>query len=376
MKFLLHCQHLSGSGHFVRTYEIARALAADHEVHIVDGGWRVPRPSAPVRRLEIPRIRRHAGRLVPLDAARPLEQVMRERSLRLQEAMDEIRPDALVVDHFPFSKGSLRHEILPLLERTPARTCCSLRDIVPVTKTDAVPREETLEVLGRHFDALLVHGDPGLTRIEDQISWAGEIPIPIAYTGIVSERPRDAVSGQGNVVVSAGGMGGEALFRAAVAAWRLLDDPDRTLVLYRPPTTEAPDPPVGSIRQMPYGAGFLGELAGADLSISQAGYSTCANLLQTRVPAIVVPHEAMPDQAARARLLAERGLLLAIEPSELDATRLAEAMCAALGRRMPKHDLDLNGAVRSRELLTSADWPAVGGALPRSHRGPTSRDPT
>ncbi len=105
--------------------------------------------------------------------------------------------------------------------------------------------------------------------------------------------------------------------------------------------------------------GFLDQLAGADFSISQAGYSTCANLLQTRVPAIVVPHEAMADQAERARLLAKHGLVRAIVPGKLEAARLAEAMREALGERMPTHELDLHGAIRSREILTSTEWPAI-----------------
>lgn len=359
MKFLLYCQHLSGSGHFVRTYEIARALAEDHEVHIVDGGWPVPRRPAPVFRLEIPRIRRDAGRLVPLDTTRTIGEVLRERSIRLQEAVDRIEPDVLVIEHFPFSKGSLRQEIMPLMERTSARTYCSLRDIAAVTEKDPVAREETLEILQRHFDALLVHGDPHLTRLEDQLSWAGDIPVPIAYTGIVSERPGARTANEGNIVVSAGGTGGEALFKATVAAWQLLDDSQRTLVLYHPPGWEDFRPAEGNIRMKPYCVGFLDQLAGADLSISQAGYNTCANLLETRVAAIVVPHAAMPDQADRARLLAERGLVRAIVPGELEPARLAEAMQEALGERMPTHDLDLHGAVRSREILTSTEWPAI-----------------
>ena len=74
-RFLLYAQHLSGVGHFVRTFEIARGLSAKsrsrlpggtafaealdpgcqvepadvpaagrHEVYLVDGGRPVPRP--------------------------------------------------------------------------------------------------------------------------------------------------------------------------------------------------------------------------------------------------------------------------------------------------------------------------------------------
>jgi len=368
MKLLLYCQHLSGSGHFVRTYEIARALSADHEVHIVDGGWPVPRRPAQVRRLEIPRLRRDGDRLVSLDPARTTGEVMAQRSARLQEAVDRIEPDVLLIEHFPFSKGSLRHEIMMLIECASARICCSIRDIAPVTRKDPVAREETLDILHQHFDALLVHGDPRLTRLEDQISWAGEITVPIVYTGIVSERPEADVAGGGRIVVSAGGTGGKALFKATEAAWQLLDDPTRSLVFYYPPTWGVFESSAENVRVEPYGVDFLDQLVGADLSISQAGYSTCANLLQTRVPAIVVPHPAMPDQAERARLLAERGLVRAIVPGELDAARLAKSMREALGQRMPSHEFDLDGAERSREILTSNEWPPVPADMSRRPR--------
>ena len=86
MKFLLYCQHLSGAGHFVRTYEIARALSERHEVHLVDGGRPVPRPPASISLMDLPRIRRAGQHLAPLETGRSLPDLMRKRAARLRAA--------------------------------------------------------------------------------------------------------------------------------------------------------------------------------------------------------------------------------------------------------------------------------------------------
>jgi predicted glycosyltransferase len=96
-------------------------------------------------------------------------------------------------------------------------------------------------------------------------------------------------------------------------------------------------------------------LAGAALSVSQAGYNTVLELVAHRVRAVVVPYEGSGDeQPRRAGLLAARGLLDVVPEAELTPARLATAMDAALERPgfpAPVR-LDLQGAARSVEILT------------------------
>jgi len=357
MKFLLYCQSLSVSGHFVRTYEIARALSASHRVHVVDGGLPIPRRAAPVTLLPLPRIHRRAGRLVPVEAGCRIADVMRARRGVLEKAVREIDPDAIVVEHFPFSKGSLRDEVVAMLACSRARAVCSLRDIAPLTRTDPVEPQETLQLLDRYFDAVLVHGDPSLTTLDEQIDWASRLPVPVTYTGIVSERPV-ATARTAEVVVSAGGGDGGDFLPVVLEAWRLLDDAERSLVIYPPLGRTGPAlAGARNARIESHAPRFLGTLAGADLSISHAGYNTCANLLETRAPAIVIPRDEMSDQQTRARLLEQRGLLRVAKRESLGAPTLARMMRCMMGVRMPEHGLDLNGAERTRELLTALASP-------------------
>jgi predicted glycosyltransferase len=92
-------------------------------------------------------------------------------------------------------------------------------------------------------------------------------------------------------------------------------------------------------------------MADADVSISQAGYNTCTNVLETRVRAILVPNPATLDQVIRARRMAELGLARTLEAPDLDSDRLATAILDTLAGPRPVHTLDLQGAENTRVLL-------------------------
>ena len=132
----------------------------------------------------------------------------------------------------PFSRWSLKSEILntivSLNEVNPdAKVLCSLRDIPTRAKSDELQPtiapterrdgdamrfysmpfggihheylafnrryyEEVVPVLNQYFDAVLVHGDSLLSRLEDHFPWRDDIGIPVVYTGFVSEKLEDA----------------------------------------------------------------------------------------------------------------------------------------------------------------------------------------
>ena len=236
-RILIHAQHLTGVGHRVRSREIARELARAHRVQLVDGGRTVPwsDPGAGLERVGIPALIRARRGLEPLDPGVGLEVALRRRARSLRDAAAALAPDIVVVEHFPFSKWELRGEILALLEAARTanprlRVVCSLRDVCRRTRHEAAEADawqaQVLRDLGAHFDALLVHADPQLTRLEEHFGSAAEIPVPVIHTGIVSQKPLDGASEsapQGCVVVSCGGgAGGAELARRCLDAWRLL----------------------------------------------------------------------------------------------------------------------------------------------------------
>ena len=65
---------------------------------------------------------------------------------------------------------------------------------------------------------------------------------------------------------------------------------------------------------------FRARLAGAAVSISQAGYNTMIEAVKARTPTVVVPYETEreTEQAMRARRFAERGLVTVLRADALD----------------------------------------------------------
>ena len=168
---------------------------------------------------------------------------------------------------------------------------------------------------------------------------------------------RASCNAEDEIIVSGGGSAAALpLFRLALEAarlgpagwrWRILVGRGVAEEAFRQLATEASGHAIVE-RARP---DFPALLAGCALSISQAGYNTCANLLETRCRAILVPNPEMSDQPFRARRFTELGLARAIPAAELEPARLAEAMAAALESPRPSHTFDLDGARRTREIL-------------------------
>lgn len=383
LRILLHSQHLTGVGHFVRVREIARALAQGHDVYLVDGGRPVPGTGAGgATPVELPRIVREAGRLAPLTGGPDVAATLAERRSILCEAITRLQPDVLLVEHYPFSKWELQGEIEAAIAsarsaNARARMLCSVRDIVRQTRhescTAAVYAERVLAALHAGFDALLVHGDPALTRLEEHFSGAAAVRIPVEHTGIVSETPRHRARGEGAIHAPAGGApfvlasagGGpdaQDLLARCVQAWRLLLA-QRALPGWRLVICAGLAAPTDRLRALaaaacadsivvqPFNADYLGWLESAQLSVSCAGYNTCANLLQLKCRALLAPDPQMSDQPERARLLAARGIVSVLEPQQPGEQALASAMLAALATPRPRHDLALDGATRTRAII-------------------------
>jgi predicted glycosyltransferase len=344
VRVVLYCQPLTGLGHYVRTLAIARELAAAHDVHVASGGRPFPgaRDAPGVRFLDLPVLWREGGRVV----GAPLE----ERARRLAGEVARLRPDVLVIEHFPFSKWELAGEALAAIEAAGgAKVVCSHRDIA--LKSD----ERACATLRERFDALLVHGDPAVTRLDEQLPWAGEIPVPVTYTGYVCGRAPGTVAPAARILVSAGGgVEAETLVAQCAEAWRGAGD-DRPLVAFTGPFLG--EDAFARLRARADVRRFTEDLAAwmaaSDLSVSRGGYNTCVDILVSRARALVVPSPRMSDQRLRARRLAELGIVETLAPEDVTPEALLAAMRRALARPRPEHAIALDGARRTREILES-----------------------
>lgn len=374
LRVVFYAQHLSGVGHYVRSLEIAKAVCRKHAAWMFDGGRPVPRPDVgQVVMLPLPRIQRLGGKLLPTESQNTIEQTMSMRRDALADSIGRIKPHAVVIEHYPFSKWELGDEVQWLLRRAreaspQVKAICSLRDIPLQTRnepcTTQAYAEEVLKRLHEDFDGLMVHTDPALAVLDQYFAGAKLIRIPVEHTGIVAEALRAATPDQNEakwIIASAGGgddTGG--LLECVASAWRLLKQAGE-LHGYRlkifaglDGSQHSADQPEGidGITWQPFGTDYLESMQFCELSISCAGYNTCANILSTRCRAVLAPNPAMSDQVARGRIMHGLGYGAFTESRPTPDT-MAIAILRSLERPAPHPSVDLQGGLRSADFIIS-----------------------
>jgi predicted glycosyltransferase len=347
-RVMFYVQHLLGVGHLKRASLIVRALVdAGLDVAVALGGPEVPGVDfTGCARIVLPSVRAadETFKVLLDEDGRPIDDAWRERRVdRLLTEFQAFRPQVLMLEMFPFGRLQFRFELLPLLE---AALIAEPRPAIVSSVRDALVRRDApdkaariVRIAERWFDCVLVHGDPDLFRLEETFPQAAAIADKLVYTGYVVDSWRNnaaaAPGGRGEVIVSVGGGAvGLPLLVAALQArplsrlnrnvWRLITGPNLPDAAFDRLAWEPPDGVIverwrDDLPQM---------LAGAALSISQAGYNTVMDILAARVPAIVVPFAAgnETEQTFRARRFAERGLLTLLAAEGISPQRLAEAV--------------------------------------------------
>ena len=363
MKIFIYVQHLLGIGHLKRAATLARALRnANFEVTLASGG--APVPGIDVHQL--PPVSSPDFKQLLDEHGKPVDEAWKKRrTAALLDAWRRSDADALIVELFPFGRRQMRFELIPLLEeakkgsgpfiqkrgQTPL-VVCSVRDIL---QPNPAREEEALERFERYFDRLLVHGDPQVAPFERSFANARRLAGKLFYTGyVVDEVAAAGDAGAGEVLVSCGGGAtGGKLLEAAIAArplTRLRDRPWRLLAgVNASRVPEANGLIVERARD-----DFAERLRNCVVSVSQAGYNTVMETLQAGARAVLVPFAAgiEAEQAMRAKLLAQRGLVHVVEEGALTPARLAAAIDrAVLAPRPAPHAIDLGGARRTAELM-------------------------
>jgi len=380
MKILQYCQHVLGIGHFFRTLEICRALS-DHEVVLVTGGARIDihLPSH-IQEVSLPSLLMDQGfkNLLTGEKRASVLEVKQERRRTLFKIYKETAPDIFMIELYPFGRSAFSFEIDPILKGIhyhllkPARVVCSLRDTLVDNKKYAASYEaRVVASLNRYFDALLVHADPSLLKLDETFAHVNAITLPVVYTGFVTPAPpagaraklrrnlgiKDTVP----LIVASlgGGRVGESLLEAVIKAFTSLSSLNRGfLQVFAGPLMDPiefsriegySNERIGVVRFTP---DFLSYLAAADLSVSMAGYNTCMNILAAGVPALVWPFSQNREQRLRAERLAAAGSLKVLSEKDINPGSLAVLIEKMLSQPAPpKSPVDLNGAANTAKWL-------------------------
>jgi len=376
---LFHVQHLLGIGHVARVAQVARETAAlGLEVRVLSGGGRLGLNWGGAEVWELPAARARDGNFqVLVDASdRPLDAAFHERRRALVlDALATLRPDVVLMESYPFGRRAFRSELDALIAAAQARrpraaVLVSIRDIL-VAKNNPARDSEIAQRVRRDIDAVLVHGDPRLVGLEASFPATQEIADKLRYTGYVTD-VRDLGratgrldAGRGEILVSAGGGAvGAPLLKAALAArpltsvrnhvWRLIAGPHLPQEDYDALSRQLS---AGVILER-FRGDFQNLLRRCHLSLSQAGYNTMLDVLQARVRSVMAPYAegGETEQALRARLLAERGLVHVVDARALGGPEGGAALARAIERALKAPvavlgPLALDGARRAAECV-------------------------
>lgn len=381
LRIAYYCQHVLGIGHVHRSIAICQALALRHKVTLILGGPSVSGIPESLAVLQLPGLKMDAEfkNLQPIDASLNLDEVRTLRLEKLRHFFRDWLPDIFLVELYPFGRKAFRFELDPILEEVGSghynpecRCYVSLRDILVERPDDQEKFEaRALATVNKYFDGLLIHSDPGLISLAESFSRYKDIEIPIAYTGFVakayqagsrSKLRRELGLGVKDklIVVSIGGGNvGSQLLLQSVAAFKQLHDDEHTyhLVAFAGPYLE--ESTFGTLAAnlpkratlLRFSNRFQDWLQAADLSISMAGYNTCMDVVQSGVPAIVLPFSQNREQRFRAERLSTNVTLKVLADDELIPGKMQELMqqMANLPRKTP--DIDLDGANNTLEII-------------------------
>lgn len=364
---MIYVQHLLGIGHLQRSLLLAAELARhDFSVELVSGG----RPQAltmpaNVQLHQLPPVYSPDGSFTRLldQQGNAIDAALRERrKLQLLEIFTSCAPQVLITETFPFGRRMMRFELVPLLEAARTSSICiqviaSVRDILQ-PKSRPGRNEEICDLVKDFYDHVLVHGDRKIAGLEESFPLADRINDKIYYSGYVCDsRQATPVTDDGSeeVLISAGGSStGLEILTAAIEAkpisilnnlqWRILVSPSIT------------ESDLDALRRVA-GEGIIVErnrpdfselVRRARLSISQAGYNTITDILNSSTAAVVIPYAEADEieQTMRAQRLHRLGRVVMLPQSELSAENLASAIEQA-DRQSPSLEINLNGAANS-----------------------------
>ena len=89
---------------------------------------------------------------------------------------------------------------------------------------------------------------------------------------------------------------------------------------------------------------FIDYLSNSSLSISQAGYNTCMNILEINIPNILIPNLKMSDQLLRSQRLSQLKLTTYLNPENLNHKLLIKTILHSISQEIIQHNINLDGA--------------------------------
>ena len=375
LRCLLYSHDSWGLGHLKRSLAIASALTTrfpDANVLVVTGSPCATQFNLPENCdvLKLPSVSKDAeGQYISRNLTDDVSRTIDLRSRLILEAYRSFKPHLVLVDH---QLTGLHGEALPMLHEAHEADCIliyGMRDVLDDPEAVAVEwdRHENHWALRHGYESVCVYGTPEvfdprtqypmLAPHKDKVNFTGYIVSPLDYTTRLPVPTRIP-----HVLVTMGG-GQDGRERLECFFDSLLQAPPTwTSHVLTGPLMEA-----GSVRHFKRLVQRMGMtqqvrvsrfhnniphlLQAADAVVSMAGYNSCAEILQSRIPAILLPRTTpRREQLIRAKRFQALGLAQCL--TDLQPADLRDAIESALELRPHAPGrIDLEGTTRFCELV-------------------------
>ena len=362
---LLYCEVNRGLGHWVRTAAIARGFSKRFRTVLVCTGDLRDDIEIPPD-IELVRFQRGAHY--------PCPDRKSGWGADLIEILERVRPDAILIEYFPFGRTQSAVYIVPFLRaaRTMKPSPLILSSIRDIQEQCLVEQEKfdrrVVQTVNRLMDGVLVHSDPQLIQLQETFALASELQKPVLHTGFVTAKA-PVTSGEDNtrtedtcLISVGGGGGGESVLRVSVRCAKLgLFPSDMTVHIAAGSLTsegvwqeliqEAAGLP--RLKLTRWITNMQSEIRKARVSVSRCGYNTALDLITTGARALVIPfvETEEDEQTYRARKMETLGLVRVLEENRLTPETLAAEVAATRTFEPRRLNVDMDGASHTVDLV-------------------------
>ena len=373
LRVQFHSHDSFGLGHLRRTLTLAGALARQvpsAEILITTGSPCATHFALPdgVEIVKLPSVSKDAkGSYVPRSLGGDLASLVRLRRALLSEVQRSFNPDVLVVDHQVLGLGDELQDVLAATRAAGTRTILGLRDIIDAP--DVVAREwgrpAARQALREWYDRVCVYGDPHIFDARAEYPVPEELRANLEFVGyvgraVVPERAERAAGAPKQVLVTVGGGedGYERLstyldalelggcdWESTVVCGPLLDQEQFKTLKRRARR-------LSGCEITSFHADLPHLLSKSDAVVAMSGYNTSVEIMQSRVPAVLLPR-CFPrrEQLIRAERMQAAGLAQCLPRAT--AAELRTHLHAALDGGIPTGALpDLSGSQRLAVAIT------------------------
>lgn len=363
-RFLLYSHDSWGLGHLRRSLTLATALVEScpgAEVLLITGSpcaTLFPTPPR-VGLVKIPSVSKSAsGDYVPRTLAGTIADTLRLRRNLILEAYRSFRPTLVLVDHKVIGLQGEAYEMLREAREDGVHTVLGVRDVIDSPGAVAAEwgGEKCLWALTEGYERICVYGTQEVFDTRSEYPIPPELGERVEFTGYVvrpapAKLPAPSSRQRPQVLVTMGGGedGAQNLETYLAGLERLRPEWDSVLV--GGPLLDERDARrlrsradlLGNVQVRRFHADLPWLLAECNAVVAMAGYNTCAEILQSAKPSVLLPrtHPRM-EQAIRAERFQRLGLtrsLIDPRPEEMiQAVEQALADGPVPAERLPRLD--------------------------------------